>query len=178
MKPAVRREQILQLLKRSSTPITGRTLAKKFGISRQVIVGDIDALRKQGESVIATADGYRYEQVKACSAVYKVFHTNEQTEAELRLIVSLGGGIVDVMVRHRIYGVLSAQLSIYSDEDITKFIGEIRSGKSVPLLNVTSGYHYHTIVAKDENALETIADALRQTGFLIEQENKRDIFEG
>lgn len=54
MKPAVRREQMLQLLKHSREPLTGNFLAKKFGISRQVIVGDISALRSQGESVIAT----------------------------------------------------------------------------------------------------------------------------
>ncbi len=177
MKPAVRREQILQLLKHSTTPITGRALAKKFGISRQVIVGDIDALRKRGESVIATADGYHYEQVQAASAVYKVFHTNEQTEEELSLIVRLGGGVVDVMVRHRIYGVLTAQLSIYSAEDVAKFMEEIRSGKSVPLLNVTSGYHYHTIVAKDDATLKQIEAALLQAGFLIEQEHKNEIIE-
>ncbi len=177
MKPAARREQILQLLKHSGTPVTGRALAKRFGISRQVIVGDIDALRKQGESVVATAEGYRYEQVQAASAVYKVLHTTEQTEEELRLIVSLGGGVADVMVRHRIYGVLTAQLSIYTDEDVTKFIEEIRLGKSVPLLNVTSGYHYHTIVAKDEQTLHRIQEGLHQAGFLIEQENKNNIIE-
>lgn len=178
MKPAVRRKQILQLLKHSREPLTGNFLAKKFGISRQVIVGDISTLRSQGESVIATPEGYLYEQVQAASTVYKVFHTNEQTEKELRLIVSLGGGIVDVMVRHRIYGILSAQLSIYTEDDIVRFMEEIRLGKSVPLLNVTSGYHYHTVVAKDQSTLQKIKQGLQKAGFLIEQENENEILHG
>lgn len=169
MKPAERREEILHLLKHSKTPLTGRFLAEKYGISRQVIVGDIAALKRAGESIVSTPEGYLYRHEQDALRVVKCFHTNEQTEDELRLIVELGGGIVDVMVRHRIYGQLSAQLSIHTEADVTRFMEEIRMGKSVPLMNVTSGYHYHTIVAKDEDVLNEIEDALRRRGFLAEE---------
>lgn len=82
------------------------------------------------------------------------------------------------MVRHRIYGILSAQLSIYTEDDIVRFMEEIRLGKSVPLLNVTSGYHYHTVVAKDQSTLQKIKQGLQKAGFLIEQENENEILHG
>lgn len=169
MKPTQRRQEMLKLLRHSREPLSGRYFAERFGISRQVVVGDIAALRQDGESISATPLGYLYQPKQAVSAVYKCFHTNSQTEDELRLIVSLGGSIIDVMVRHRIYGKLSAQLSISSDEDIDNFMEEIRLGKSVPLMNVTSGYHYHTIAAKDKETLTRIADALRERGYLLEE---------
>lgn len=168
MKPAVRREEIVQLLKYSKEPVTGRYLAAKFGVSRQVIVGDIAAIKESGEPVLSTPEGYLYRLETAVRAVFKCFHTNEQTEEELRMIVSLGGGVEDVIVRHRIYGKLSAQLSIHSQTDVDRFIEEIRSGKSVPLMNVTSGYHYHTVVAGDEKTLEKIERELQECGFLVD----------
>lgn len=171
MKPTERRQEMLKLLRHSKDPLSGRYLAGMFGVSRQVVVGDIAALRQDGEPIQATAAGYLYQPQQAVSAVYKCYHTNSQTEDELRLIVSLGGSVIDVMVRHRIYGKLSAQLSISSDEDIDNFMEEIRLGKSVPLMNVTSGYHYHTIAAKDQQTLTRIADALREKGYLLEEKH-------
>ena len=56
MKPAVRREEIVQLLKYSKDPVTGRFLAERFGVSRQVIVGDIAAIKEKGEPVISTPE--------------------------------------------------------------------------------------------------------------------------
>ena len=81
---------------------------------------------------------------------------------------STGGGVEDVMVRHRIYGKLSAQLSIHKQEDVSRFMEEIRLGKSVPLMNVTSGYHYHTVTAQDETTLAVIEAALREKKFLVD----------
>lgn len=168
MKPAVRREEIVQLLKYSKDPVTGRFLAERFGVSRQVIVGDIAAIKEKGEPVISTPEGYLYRVKSEVKTVYKCYHTNEQTEEELRLIVSLGGGVEDVMVRHRIYGKLSAQLSIHKQEDVSRFMEEIRLGKSVPLMNVTSGYHYHTVTAQDEATLAVIEASLREKKFLVD----------
>ncbi len=168
MKPTARREQIVRQLKHSREPLTGRYLAEKYGISRQVIVGDIAALKASGVPILSTSEGYVYQKQQAAFGVYKFFHSNEQTEDELRLIVSLGGGVEDVMVRHRIYGELSAKLSIHNEDDIEFFMEHIRSGKSVPLMNVTSGYHYHMIVAQDEETLNEIVKALRSKGYLVE----------
>ena len=55
-----RRKFILRLLKSSGGPVTGREMAEKTNVSRQVIVGDISLLRAKGEPIIATSQGYLY----------------------------------------------------------------------------------------------------------------------
>ena len=45
---------------------------------------------------------------------------------------------------------------------------DIRRGKSSPLKNITSDYHYHTISADSERTLDMIEEMLREKGFLIE----------
>lgn len=42
----------------------------------------------------------------------------------------------------------------------------IRTGRSTPLLNVTSGYHFHHVAADQEEILDEIEAALREKGFL------------
>lgn len=53
-----RREQILALLKEGQTPMTGTDLAKRMGVSRQIIVHDIALLRASKQPIIATTKGY------------------------------------------------------------------------------------------------------------------------
>ncbi|MEE1300568.1 MAG: 3H domain-containing protein, partial [Acutalibacteraceae bacterium] len=40
------------------------------------------------------------------------------------------------------------------------------AGNSVPLLNLTSGYHYHTVLAENELILDAIQEKLEEYGFL------------
>ena len=82
------------------------------------------------------------------------------------MIVDLGGKIKDVFVYHKVYGLLKAELNIRSRLDVNRYMDEIHSGKSTPLKNITSGYHYHTIEADDESILNLIKDALAKRGFL------------
>ena len=42
----------------------------------------------------------------------------------------------------------------------------LQTGHSSLLKNVTSGYHYHTIVADDEQTLDLIQEELGKLGFL------------
>ena len=56
MTTAERREAILAQLGRK--PIAARTLAAKYGVSRQVIVQDLAVLRAAHPNVISTARGY------------------------------------------------------------------------------------------------------------------------
>ena len=88
--------------------------------------------------------------------VFKVCHTNEQTEDELVTIVDLGGTVVDVMVNHRVYGKMSAPLNIKNRRDVQLFMNNIKTGKSTPLMNVTSGYHFHHVCAEQEEILDEI----------------------
>ena len=44
----------------------------------------------------------------------------------------------------------------------------IQGGQSSPLKNITSGYHYHTVLADSEQTLDEIAEELFKRGFLAE----------
>ena len=46
---------------------------------------------------------------------------------------------------------------------------DIRSGKSSPLKNITSNYHYHKVSADSEETLDLIEQELREKGFLLEE---------
>lgn len=72
----------------------------------------------------------------------------------------------DVFVYHKAYGVIRADLGIRTRQDIDTFLKSIRSGKSTLLMNVTSGYHYHTIRAKSGEQLDEIQKQLSALGFL------------
>ncbi len=73
----------------------------------------------------------------------KVCHTNEQVEGGTHDDVDLGGTVLNVtVVNHRVYGRVEAALNIRTG-GMQGFLNDLRTGKSVPLLNVTSGYHFH-----------------------------------
>ena len=94
-------------------------------------------------------------------------HTDEQTEEELYSIVDLGGTVANVMVNHKVYGQMEAELNINSRKKAKDFIDDIKSGKSSPLKNITSNYHYHKVVADSEETLDMIEEALQEKGFLV-----------
>lgn len=165
-----RRKKILELMRTSQTPLSGGALGKATGVSRQAVVQDIALLRTEGYPIVATPRGYLLDQPASSSVVrlFKMCHTTEQAEEELFTIVDLGGRVIDVMVNHRAYGKLSAPLNIGSRRDVQIFMEQIRTGKSIPLLNVTSGYHFHHVSAESEEILDEIEQALREKGFLAE----------
>jgi transcriptional regulator of NAD metabolism len=99
--------------------------------------------------------------------VFKLLHTSDQTRDELRLVVDMGGVVKDVFVWHKVYGRLKASLNISSREDVDRFIEGVRSGKSSELMNITGGYHYHTVTAEDETVLDRIAESLNQRGYIV-----------
>ena len=168
MTAAERRKQILNLLKHTAVPLSGSALGKETGVSRQIVVQDIALLRTEGYPIMATARGYLLDAPNDYVRLLKVYHTNEQTEEELNLIVDLGGCIQDVRVNHRVYGKMSAPLNIRNRRDVQRFMENLKTGKSTPLMNVTSGYHFHEISAEQEEILDEIEEALRARGFLAE----------
>lgn len=162
-----RREQILKILKNSDKPVSGMKLAEQFDVSRQVIVQDMALIRANGIKIVSTNRGYVVEQEeKNVSRVFKVEHSDDQVEEELNLFVDHGGRVEDVFVFHKVYGVIKAAMNIKSRRDVKQYMKEITSGKSTNLKNLTSNYHYHTIVAEDEQTLDLIQEELRQRGFL------------
>lgn len=165
MTSAERRKMILDLIKRSPVPLSGGALGKEAGVSRQVIVQDIALLRTEGHPILSTPRGYCIDEPHHIRS-FKVCHTSEQSEEELNAIVDLGGSVLDVTVNHRVYGKMSAPLNIKNRRDVRSFVNNIESGKSVPLLNITSGYHFHRVSADSEEILDEIEATLKNKGFL------------
>jgi transcriptional regulator of NAD metabolism len=112
MKAIDRRKEIVSLLICADTPVSGNMLSEKFGVSRQIIVQDISNLRADGNDILSTHSGYVLRKNSTPERVIKLFHTKEQTENELSIIIDLGGTVVDVFVWHKVYGKMVAKLNI------------------------------------------------------------------
>ena len=54
----IRREKIIEIMSNQKEPVSGSDLAKKFGVSRQVIVQDIALLRATNKNILSTNKGY------------------------------------------------------------------------------------------------------------------------
>lgn len=166
-----RRAALLQALEAADEPLTGAELAKLTGVSRQVVVQDMALLRTQGHVIFASRAGYALVKPVGSNQpvrLVKVCHSPEQAEEELLAIVDMGGAVLDVTVNHRVYGKVSASLNIKNRRDVQRFAEAIRTGKSVPLCAVTSGYHFHRIAAESEELLDEIEQMLEMRGFAAE----------
>lgn len=163
-----RRDSIIKMISGKS-PVSGGSLSKSLDVSRQIIVSDIALLRAEGYDIISTNRGYFLNSPSGATIAVKVNHTDEQTEDELNTIVDLGGTVIDVFVHHKVYGKISADLNIRSRRNVKEFIENIKSGKSTPLKNITSNYHYHTISAENEEVLNIIVEELKNKGYLVEE---------
>jgi len=167
MKADIRRKEIAAFLMSQSCAVSGSELSEKFGVSRQIIVGDISVLKAAGYDILSTHNGYIVHSTPLCERVFKVRHTTEQTEQELSLIVELGGTVADVFVWHKVYGKLTANLNIFSSLHVKQFIEGVRSGKSTELMNITGGYHYHTVRAENNETLDKIEIALKDKDYIV-----------
>ena len=168
MKAGERREKLIEILIKSSTPVSGSSLAKELSVSRQVIVTDIAILRAEGHGILSTSHGYLIEHKmgQMHKRIFKVHHSREECEAELNLFVDCGAAVKDVFVSHRAYGIIRGELNICSRLDVQAFLESIRSGRSTLLSSTTEGYHYHTLLAPREDILDTIENRLWEMGFL------------
>ena len=167
MKVAERRKAIVNLLLSAEGPISGSELARKFEISRQIIVQDITVLKGTGYEILSTSQGYIMHKSPLSERVFKVRHTTEQTRDELYCIVGLGGTVVDVFVWHKVYGKIEATLNIFSELQIKQFLEGVRTGQSTELMHITGGYHYHTVRADDEATLDRIEAALTERNYIV-----------
>lgn len=167
MKADERRKAIANLLTTEQKAVSGAALSAEFGVSRQIIVQDITALRSSGYDIISTHNGYLIQKTPLKERVFKVYHTTERTEEELNLIVDLGGTVVDVFVWHKVYGKIEATLNIFSRMHVKQFLEGVRMGQSTELMHITGGYHYHTVRADNEAVLDLIEAALREKNYIV-----------
>ena len=163
-----RRRKIVEHLKASDLPLSGSQLAKLLDVSRQVIVQDMALLRATNHEIIATSTGYVLVSGGKHQRVIHVAHHDESILDELYAIVDLGGRVLDVRVEHKVYGSISADLSIKSRKDARKLMDDIAQGKSSPLKNLTHDDHYHLIEADSEEDLDAIIGDLKSKGYLLD----------
>ena len=167
-----RRSFILQVLKDSTTPLTGSDLASRTNVSRQVIVGDITILKAKSEPIIATSQGYIYLRQPSSTTFFQrsiaCYHTPDKTEDELNLLVDHGVTVKDVIIEHPVYGDLTASVMVSNRNEVKQFIEKVRSTNASLLSALTEGIHLHTIEAQSEAVLDKAVDALRKEGLLIE----------
>ena len=118
-----RRDAIRDVLTQAAGPVSATALAGRFGVSRQLIVGDIALLRAGGAAIEATARGYVVQRDReglrrqvACR------HQAADMERELQIMVDNGCTVLDVIVEHPVYGQLTGGLGLASRYDIQQFI--------------------------------------------------------
>ena len=162
MKGIERRRSIAEALLKSDAPISGSTLAKMFGVSRQVIVQDMALLRAEDKNIISTSSGYMifsslsgFGKVRRC---IKIKHSDKDIRREMEIITDGGGKMLDIILEHPIYGQISVDLFISSKKDIDEFLSKSPEGKT--LMSLTGGVHFHTIEADSEETLDKIENRL------------------
>ena len=163
-----RRELIIKQLSESVLPISGLQLAKTLNVSRQVIVQDIALLRAEKHDIISTNNGYVIKRVCKPQRIFCVAHNDDGILDELYTIVDLGGRVVDVQIKHKVYGDFTAQLNIRSRKDALRLVEKIASGESSPLKNLTQNIHRHLVEADTEEDLDSIESELCKKGFIRE----------
>ena len=147
-----RRKEIIKLLETGIEPVSGASLAKRFGVSRQVIVQDIALLRATDKNILSTNKGYLIygQQHKSkCKRIVAVKHTDAQMRDELYALVDAGARVLDVVVEHDVYGQIAADLMIASRRDVDEFIAKIFANKAKPLKELTHDAHFHTLEAEN-----------------------------
>lgn len=164
-----RRTSILNILTHADEAISASKLAQQFGVSRQIIVGDIALLRAQGKPIKATSKGYIIIRPDArfISSV-AVDHLAIDTEDELLSLVNMGVYILDVTVEHPIYGEITGQLNIKTPQDVHDFMNHIKSGNVELLSTLTQGVHLHTLSCSSKEAYHKALQMLKEKKYLVQ----------
>lgn len=165
-----RRAAIKDIICSSDKPITGAELASRFNVSRQVVVQDIALLRSSGVSIVATPSGYIHLPPTSYLRPARVFtckhDTLDEVSEELMIIVKNGGKVRDVIIEHPVYGEMSGQLMISTEEGVKSLVNSLSKKNSAPLSSVTNGIHMHTVEAASEQVLDTIEQELIDAGII------------
>ncbi|MGN7409769.1 transcription repressor NadR [Sporosarcina sp. SAFN-010] len=168
-----RRVQILELLKQADTPMTGKEIGERTGVSRQIVVGDINLLKAVDEPIVATSRGYLYmndpESAGQIERIVVCQHAAHQTEEELTIFVDHGVTVKDVRVEHPVYGDLTASIMVANRMEVKEFLDKITASNAAYLSALSDDFtHLHTVMADSEKQLDQAFEALRKAGILVE----------
>ena len=73
-----RQLEIIRILQDRTSPISGGSLAEKFGLTRQVIVKDISILKASGYQIKSNNKGYWLSQSSKIQFIIKCSHRDEE----------------------------------------------------------------------------------------------------
>lgn len=166
-----RRAEILNVLQQSHSPVNATALARQFGVSRQIIVGDVALLRASGADISATPRGYLLARDSAAlRRTVACQHTSAQMVEELNCIVDHGCIVEDVVVEHPVYGQLVGKLELSNRYEVSQFDRRCQEASAQPLSLLTDGVHLHNLRCPSEEAFQRVREALAQAGFLLNGE--------
>ena len=170
MDAASRRRAIAEAMAGANAPVAAGALGERFGVSRQIVVGDIALLRAQGLDIVATPRGYVLGsgQESGLRRTVACVHDFEGMERELNIMVDNGCTVLDVVIEHAVYGQLTGELHLKDRRDVAEFIRRVREEGAAPLSALTGGIHLHTLLCQDEGSFARCVDALREAGILLE----------
>lgn len=165
-----RRQAILNALEGTDRPLSATALAGRFGVSRQIVVGDVALLRASGAPVLSTPRGYLLgREGSGLLRAVVCRHAAGDMERELNIMVDNGCTVVDVAVEHPVYGQLAGQLALSSRYDVAEFIRKVARSDAKPLSVLTEGVHLHTLRCPDEAAFRRVRAQLDEAGFLVKE---------
>ncbi len=165
-----RRKHILDILQKAKKSVTGTALAEKFGVSRQIVVGDIALLRAKGLPIISTPRGYSLQKREKTSVTenFVCRHDENQVEAELLAIVDNGGCVHNVIVEHEMYGFLEGQLNLRSRRDVELYMTKMKESKAPLLSSISNGIHTHLVETRTPEEMQAVREALAKLGVLYQ----------
>ena len=162
-----RREEIMKVLDASDKPMSATALAKMYGVSRQIIVGDIALLRAEAKNSIATNKGYIINKIPGkAECMVKVRHKPEDLYDELCSIVDLGAQVLTEEIESPVYGRIVTEINVLSREDARMISEKFMDSAVTQLSELTKGVHYHKIVADNELTIIRVQKTLNEKHYL------------
>ena len=165
---ARRRAAVAAALEGAAGPVSATELARRFSVSRQIIVGDVALLRAGGMGILATPRGYVLERPpEGYTGAVACVHGPEDMGRELTAIVDAGGEALDVIVEHPVYGQLTGILGVRSRYDVAQFLRRVEAHGARPLSDLTGGVHLHTVRCPDEKTFRRVVESLQNENLLL-----------
>lgn len=163
-----RRKHIMEILTTAASPVSGTELAGRFGVSRQIVVGDISVLRAAGHDIIATNSGYllNVDRTRRFTDRIKVIHKPEDIFDELCSIIDEGARVKELAVEHSVLGTVSIPVSINNRAEAAYYSEKMQDAKHRHPSELTGGVHYHLIEADDMLTLIRVQKKLNEKGYL------------
>lgn len=163
-----RRNKIIELLREAEKPLSGTELADSFGVSRQIVVGDISVLRAAGNDIIATNNGYLLNESREKKLMdkVKVCHKSEDIFDELCTIIDEGARVKGMLIEHSVIGSISIPLSITNRAEAALYSEKMQDSVHRHPGELTGGVHYHLIEADDMLTLLKVQKHLNEKGYL------------